>query len=138
MKRLTPACGPLALMIALTACAPAPPPVTAPEPTLAREIRSTPKPAAGVCWARLTEPRAERWFRTPCPKEMTQDLIATLQRALKVRGAYHGPVSGVMDTRTSAAVRAWQTPRGLNSAILSWRAAQELGLLPWPRNLEPT
>lgn len=80
---------------------------------------------------RIVEARAEQWFRTPCPEALTPDLIATLQRALKARGVYRGTVSGVMDASTKAAVRAWQTPRGLNSATLSLRAARDLGLLAW-------
>ncbi len=165
-----------ALMLALTACTPAPLPLAAPEPTLAGEIRLTaPMPAPGVCWARQTRPavietvtehvqasaerrdplsgtvtkpasyrtetrqriveaRAEQWFRTPCPDALTPELIATLQRALKARGVYRGTVSGVMDSSTMAAVRAWQTPRGLNSAALSLRAARDLGLLAWDGN----
>jgi len=80
---------------------------------------------------RIVEGRAEMWFPAPCPAAMTADFVASLQRALQVRGLYAGPVSGVLDIPTHAAIRAYQAPRGLVSATLSIRAAQEMGLLPW-------
>ena len=42
---------------------------------------------------RIVTPRRETWFETPCPEDMTAEFIASLQRALKVRGAYRGPRS---------------------------------------------
>ncbi len=71
------------------------------------------------------------WFRVPCEAEMTPDFIATLQRALAARALYFGPITGEMDAATQGAVRAYQTPRGLLSPVLSYRAAQELGLIVW-------
>ncbi|MBD3787679.1 MAG: peptidoglycan-binding protein [Sphingomonadales bacterium] len=71
------------------------------------------------------------WFRVPCEAEMTPDFIATLQRALAARALYFGPVTGEMDAATQGAVRAYQAPRGLLSPVLSYRAAQELGLIVW-------
>lgn len=71
------------------------------------------------------------WFRVPCEAEMTPDFIATLQRALAARALYFGPITGEMDAATQGAVRAYQAPRGLLSPVLSYRAAQELGLIVW-------
>lgn len=81
--------------------------------------------------ARIVEGRAKMWFPAPCAEVMTPDFVATLQRALQVRGFYAGPVTGQLDPATHAAIRAYQRPRGLFSATLSTRAAQELGLIPW-------
>lgn len=80
---------------------------------------------------RIVEGRAEMWFPAPCPEAMSADFVASLQRALQVRGLYAGPVNGLLDIPTHAAIRAYQAPRGLASATLSIRAAQEMGLLPW-------
>jgi len=80
---------------------------------------------------RIVEGRAEMWFPAPCSDVMTTDFVASLQRALQVRGLYAGPVNGVLDIPTYVAIRAYQAPRGLASATLSVRAAQEMGLLPW-------
>lgn len=81
--------------------------------------------------ARIVEGREKMWFATLCEDELTPGLIVTLQRALAVRGLYAGPETGRMDEPTRAAVRAYQRPRGLFSATLSRRAAQEMGLIPW-------
>lgn len=74
------------------------------------------------------------WFRVPCEAEMTPEFIAALQRALTARALYFGPVTGEMDAATQGAVRAYQAPRGLLSPVLSYRAAQELGLIVWVEN----
>lgn len=81
--------------------------------------------------ARIVQGAEKMWFAAPCPAVMTPEFVATLQRALKARGLYHGAVTGVLDNATNRAIHAYQRPRGLFSATLSSRAAQEMGLLPW-------
>lgn len=76
----------------------------------------------------IVEDRRQVWFRAPCPAEMTPAFIASLQRALKARGFYLAPLTGVMDPPTLAALRRYQALHGLDSAKLSLAAAQELGL----------
>ena len=76
----------------------------------------------------IVETRQENWFQTPCQETITEDFIASLQRALSVRGYYVWPVNGEMDSRTSAAVRRYQKSQGLDSSVLSLAAAQQLGL----------
>ena len=78
---------------------------------------------------RIVKERTELWFETPCSGELTPEFVASLQRALKVRGYYRGPVTGEMTPRTRRAVRAYQKPQGLDSAILSKAAARQLGLV---------
>lgn len=73
--------------------------------------------------------RAQIWFRTPCDADLTPDVLATLQRALTARGYYAGDASGTLDPATRAAIRAYQTPRGLNSDRLSLAAARDLGVI---------
>ncbi len=90
------------------------------------------------CWARYStsgaQPRngqiEETAFRVPCPEVMTVDFIATLQRALAVRGHYDGPITGRADPATRNAVRAFQKAQGFDSPILTLDTAQRLGLLP--------
>ena len=72
--------------------------------------------------------REEVWFRAPCPADQNVAFVATLQRALKARGLYDLPVTGVMDSATAAAIRRFQAERGLDSPTLSLAAARELGL----------
>lgn len=77
---------------------------------------------------RILRERQELWFRTPCPAELTEDFVASLQRTLAARGLYSGPVNGRMDRQTRRGVRNYQAPLGLDSGILSLAAARKLGL----------
>lgn len=78
---------------------------------------------------RMVQDREEVWFRAPCAAEQTVQFIASLQRALKARGLYLLPVTGVMDADTAEAIRRFQAERGLDSPVLSLAAARELGLV---------
>lgn len=78
---------------------------------------------------RMVRDRTEIWFPVPCPALQDVGFIATLQRALKARGYYVLPLTGVMDAATTEAVRRFQAERGLDSPVLSLAAAQELGLI---------
>jgi len=77
----------------------------------------------------IVRERRELWFETPCGNALTPDFVASLQRALKARGFYRGPVNGEMTARTRHAIRVYQKPQGLDSAILSKAAARQLGLV---------
>ena len=77
----------------------------------------------------IVQPRERIWFRTPCEQAITADVIATLQRALAARGFYQGEPTGLLDPQTSTAIRAYQSPRGLNSDKLSLAAARDLGVI---------
>ncbi len=81
---------------------------------------------------RILRERRDFWFEVPCELESEDaDFIASLQRALKARGLYTGPITGTLTRRTAQAVRAFQAPQGLDSEILSRAAAQQLGLALW-------
>lgn len=80
---------------------------------------------------RIVEARRAIWFETPCEAQSDPEFIASLQRALSVRGFYRGPVTGVMDLRTERAIRQFQEPQGLDSGVLSLAAARLLGLAVW-------
>lgn len=73
------------------------------------------------------------WFEIPCPDQMTPDFVASLQRALAVRGHYSGPVTGQVNSATRDAVRAYQRENGLDSDVLSLAAAKRLGLIAYSR-----
>lgn len=144
------------VVLLLAGCQMAPPGAEGPAPELRY---SAPPPDAGQCWhqedrpalfetvteqrqttgaaviresyQRELRPRATIWFRIPCPPEVGgADLYhATLQRALKARGYYAGPVTGVLDAATTAAVRRYQAAGGLDSPVLSRASALSLGLI---------
>lgn len=117
----------LAGVLALAACQGPPMPEPPGRPDLSREILAE-KPAAadGVCWT----DQGPGWFRTPCPDEMTPELVSSLQRALAARDLHAGAITGRMDAATRKAVRRLQQPLGLDSDRLSLAAARHLGLLP--------
>ncbi|MBU2960379.1 peptidoglycan-binding protein [Citreicella sp. C3M06] len=81
---------------------------------------------------RVVTPREELIFASPCPEDFTTDFVSTLQRALAARGVFHGPVSGMLDAPTTAAIRTWQTERGLPSGQLSLETARFLGIIATP------
>ena len=98
--------------------------------------------AAGVVYRtdtqqKIVTPRQDMWFEIPCEEQRTPEFTASLQRALKARGHYHGPVTGEMTRRTRAAIRAYQKPQGLDSAMISLAAARQMGLVAVPLSDAP-
>ncbi|MEM6589221.1 MAG: peptidoglycan-binding domain-containing protein [Pseudomonadota bacterium] len=77
----------------------------------------------------IVTPREDTWFERPCDDVMTPEFNASLQRALEARGHYRGPITGRMDGRTRAAIRAYQKPQGLDSGMISLAAARQMGLM---------
>ena len=77
----------------------------------------------------VVRPRSERWFETLCPAQLSPDLVATLQRALQVRGHHRSSVTGHLDTPTKQAILAYQRAQGLDSSTLSLENARKLGLI---------
>ena len=76
----------------------------------------------------IVEPARPFWFRAPCPPALDNDFVSSGLRALEVRCGYIGPITVVLDARTQAAIRRYQAVQGLDSAVLSLKAAQQLGL----------
>ncbi len=81
-----------------------------------------------VTQQKIVQDRRDVWFQIPCEDQMTVGFVASLQRALKARGLYVAPVTGVMDAATGEAVRQYQAARGLDSPVLSLAAARDLGI----------
>ena len=77
----------------------------------------------------IVQERGQVWFRAPCLVEQDVDFVATLQRALKARGLYLLPLTGVYDAPTAEAVRRYQAMRGFDSPRLTLMAARELGIV---------
>ncbi len=85
---------------------------------------------------KIVKERRETWFQTPCAKDMTQEFIESLQRALKARELYRGTITGTLDARTRAAIRRYQEPQGLDSGILALETGRQLGLIAVARDSE--
>lgn len=77
----------------------------------------------------VVRPRSETWFETLCPADFSPDFVATLQRALAVRGYHQGAITGRLDQNTQAAILSYQRDEGLDSASLSLANARKLGLI---------
>lgn len=138
--------------LALTACD-APPPGAGKEEAAQNPIEPVQNAEAAKCWGTLDAPGAASQgaipdapvktdtdeakartsattrFETPCAADLTPDFTASLQRALKARKIYAGPINGVMDKRTRTAVRAFQKAGGPDTGTLSLAAARRLGLV---------
>lgn len=97
--------------------------------TRAEDGTVTPAVFATETRQEIVEDRSTVWFRAPCAAEMTPEFVATIQRALKARGLYLLPLSGVLDAPTRDAIRRYQRGRGLDSDHLSLAAARELGII---------
>jgi hypothetical protein len=78
---------------------------------------------------KIIQDRGQVWFRAPCAAALDVDFVATLQRALKARGLYLLPLTGVYDAPTAEAVRRYQAMRGFDSPRLTLMAARELGIV---------
>ena len=84
----------------------------------------------------IVQPRRETWFETVCPTLLTEEFVASLQRALSVRGGYRGDITGLMDDRTRRAIRKFQLGGGFESGNLTVASARTLGLVAVPRPTE--
>ena len=84
----------------------------------------------------IISPRVDNWFETPCAEVLTPEFIATLQRALSMRGFYAGDANGVYDAPTRAAVQNFQRGDGPDSPVLSLAAARKLGLIAVARQFD--
>ena len=84
----------------------------------------------------IVQPRRETWYETVCPRLLTEDFVASLQRALSARGGFRGEATGLMDERTRRAIRKFQQGSGFESGNLTVASARSLGLVVVPRDTE--
>ncbi|MGR3434806.1 MAG: peptidoglycan-binding domain-containing protein [Shimia sp.] len=90
---------------------------------------TTPTAYRTVTRQQIVNGRTALRFETPCPPVFTPDFVASLQRALAVRGHYRGAVTGQLDAATKRAVLSYQSAEGPRSETLSMAAARRLGLV---------
>ncbi|WP_102108868.1 peptidoglycan-binding domain-containing protein [Oceaniglobus roseus] len=102
--------------------------LAAPDASSAAAEADAPARYETVTETRILQDRREIVLQTVCAHEQTPAFIASLQRALQVRGHYTGAVTGEMDAATRAAVRRYQGQQGLNASALSLAGAKRLGL----------
>lgn len=90
---------------------------------------TTPGSFRTVTRQEITHERREVLFETLCPEALTPDFVGSLQRALKARGHYRGPINGVMDVHTALAIKSFQRIAGHDSPLLDIATARSLGLI---------
>ncbi|WP_062763095.1 peptidoglycan-binding protein [Falsirhodobacter sp. alg1] len=85
---------------------------------------------------RTTEPKGTCWegadtarTRVFCDGDYTAERVQTLQRALAARGQYTGPADGKLGASTKAAIRSYQVQFGHDGDMLTWQAAEALGVV---------
>ncbi len=69
-----------------------------------------------------------KWIPIVCKSSMTTTTIRNVQKKLKEKGYYHGPIDGVWGSESRAATRAYQKANGLPVAGLSVGTMESLGL----------
>ncbi|MEI8233661.1 MAG: peptidoglycan-binding domain-containing protein [Verrucomicrobiota bacterium] len=85
-------------------------------------------PASAACAEMLPPPVAEGV--NGCPVPVAGDLVGNVQRALKYRGFYPGPIDGLSGPATRAAVRAYDASVGLPATgMIDARLLTSLGIL---------
>jgi hypothetical protein len=82
----------------------------------------------------IVQERQEVWTEIVCPIAMNQDFTASLQRALAVRGYFRGEATGLIDKRTTQAIRKFQSEDGFDEPTLTVASARKLGLIAVPRD----
>ena len=77
---------------------------------------------------RILSERQEDFVQIPCLQDLTEEFVASLQRALGARGYYAGPPSGALDGLTLDAITRFQADNGQSRKVLTVETAQMLGL----------
>jgi hypothetical protein len=104
-------------------------------PEVRNEAGQVIRPAAfrTVKRQQIVRERAGIRFETVCPQNYTVERVSTLQRALKARGFYNGPISGTLDPATGAAIQQFQRLGGPDTVLLSIDTARKLGVIAFDR-----
>lgn len=68
------------------------------------------------------------WTEILCAAKTTSNKVSQVQRALKAAGYAPGPIDGVMGIKTQAALKQYQTDKGLPLGNLNMQTLQALGV----------
>jgi len=81
----------------------------------------------------IVQERQDAWYELVCAAQLDVEFIASLQRAMIARGLLRGSTTGVLDNRTSNALRKVQKKNGFDSPLVSLAIARDFGLVVIPR-----
>lgn len=83
----------------------------------------------------IVRERSDIRFETVCPQNYTEERVRTLQRALKARGFYDGPITGTLDDATGIAIQKFQRVDGPDTVLLAIETARKLGVVAFDRDV---
>ncbi len=94
------------------------------------EVKRTAIPEAyrTVTKREMVSPSKVEWKRVVCQSSITSSTIRALQTALKNEGHYNGPIDGIVGSQTRAAVKAYQTSKGLATGGITHAVIKSLGV----------
>ncbi len=87
-----------------------------------------PEAYSTVTKRQMVSPSKVVWKKVVCQSNMGTSTIASVQKALKAKGLYHGPIDGIYGTLTKQAVRAYQKQNGLAVGGLTHEVMKSLGV----------
>jgi len=73
-----------------------------------------------------SEPARTEWRRVLCDINLTRDLVAQLQQALKREGYDPGPIDGIVGRDTINAIQTYQAAEGLSQTGITFEVLQRL------------
>lgn len=76
----------------------------------------------------MVEPSRVVWKRVVCKSSITSATIIKLQKALKEKGYYKGPIDGIVGHLTRAAVKAYQKDNGMPVGGITYQVLKSLGI----------
>ncbi len=76
----------------------------------------------------MVAPSKVEWKRVVCQSSITSSTIRSLQTALQKEGHYKGPIDGIVGAQTRAAVKAYQTKKGLSTGGITHAVIKSLGV----------
>ncbi len=76
----------------------------------------------------MVEPSRVVWKRVVCKSSITSATIIKLQKALKEKGYYKGPIDGIVGRLTREAVKAYQKDNGMPVGGITYQVLKSLGI----------
>ena len=76
----------------------------------------------------MVEPSRVVWKRVVCQSSITSATIMKLQRALKEKGYYKGPIDGIVGNLTRNAVKVYQKDNGMPVGGITYQVLKSLGI----------
>ena len=87
-----------------------------------------PEKYSNITKRQMVSPSKVVWKKVVCQSSMGSSTIQGVQRALKAKGLYNGPIDGIFGALTKQAVRSYQKQNGLAIGGLTHEVMKSLGV----------